>query len=158
MKKKSILTLVAWYIPTLIVQYFAATVTMDNLEPWYTNLTKAAWNPPPWVFGPVWTLLYVMMAIAVWTVYSTEGSKKEKMLAYALYFAQLLLNAFWSVLFFGWGLYGWSALEIFLLIATVLWMTIHYYRINKNAGLLLLPYLAWIIYASTLNVAIWVLN
>ena len=158
MKKKGIFSLVLWYIPALIVQYFAATVTMDNLDPWYTNLTKAAWNPPTWVYGPVWTLLYVLMAIAVWKVYTTEGYKKEKTLAYVLYIAQLLVNGFWSLLFFGWKYYGWSALEIFLTIAVVAWTTIHYYRINKSAGIILLPYLAWLIFASTLNIAIWYLN
>ncbi len=69
MKKKGIFSLVLWYIPALVVQYFAAIVTMKNLDPWYTCLIKAPWNPPTWVFGPVWTLLYVLMAIAVWSVY-----------------------------------------------------------------------------------------
>ena len=131
---------------------------MANLDPWYADLVKAPWNPPTWVYGPVWTFLYVLMAIAVWNVYTSKGSKKDKGIAYALYFIQLLTNGFWSLLFFGWKMVGWSSLEIFLTIAVVGWMTFHYFRISKSAGLVLVPYLAWLIFASTLNIAIWILN
>ena len=90
--------------------------------------------------------------------YTTKGSKKEKALAYVLYFAQLLVNGFWSLLFFGWQMIGWSALEIFLTIAVVAWMMVHYFRINRAAGLILIPYISWLIFASTLSIAIWILN
>jgi benzodiazapine receptor len=158
MKNKSIFSLILWYIPALFVQYFAATATMKSLDPWYTELVKASWNPPPWVFGPVWTLLYLMMSLSVWTIYRTDAPRRKKWGAYALYFAQLGVNGLWSFLFFKWKLLGGSAVEIFLIIAIVLWMTVHYFKINKTAGWLLIPYLGWLIYASTLNVAIWVLN
>ncbi len=158
MKNKSVFSLILWYIPALLVQYFAGAVTMKSLNPWYLDLIKASWNPPPWVFGPVWTLLYLLMAIAVWQISMTGAFKKQKVICYLLYFGQLLANGFWSFVFFGWKMYGFSAIEILFIVAIVTWMTVYYFRINRTAGWVLVPYLAWLIYASTLNIAIWYLN
>lgn len=121
---------------------------------WYQTLEKPAWNPPPWIFGPVWTALYLMMAIAAWLVWKCQGWK----LALSLYIIQLLLNAAWSPIFFGAHQLGLAFAEILFLWAAILATLLSFHRISKPAAWLLAPYLAWVSFAAFLNFTLWRLN
>ena len=122
----------------------------------YQQLTRPDWAPPPYVFGPVWTLLYTMMAIASWLVWRAESPLRIP--ALAAYVAQLALNALWSWLFFAWRQGRWAFLEVVVLWAAILLTVVLFWRIRRGAGLLLLPYLLWVSFASCLTYAVWRLN
>ncbi|MBB63651.1 MAG: hypothetical protein CMO81_01135 [Waddliaceae bacterium] len=146
------------YLPILVVQVISGIVTRQSIDPWYYSLEKASWNPPPWLFGPVWTLLYVMMTISLYRIYKHEHNFQLKKPLYALFFTQLFLNFLWSILFFGLQETLWALLDLSLLII-VLSITIrNFYTFDKFASYLLIPYLLWISYAFTLNIAIYYLN
>ena len=124
---------------------------------WYQALNQPAWTPPDWVFGPVWTVLYVLMAIAawrVWRLYSFSGAG----LALGLFIVQLVLNGLWSFLFFGLRSPGAALVDILLLLVAVAATTVLFWRLDRTAGWLLLPYLVWVAYATTLNAGVWVMN
>ena len=124
---------------------------------WYAALAKPSWTPPGWVFGPVWALLYALMAIAAWLVWRRAGLAGAKG-ALALYVFQLLLNALWSFLFFKLHLMVVSVVEVVLLWLAILATARAFGRITRSAGLLLIPYLAWVGYAAALHLAMWRLN
>ena len=124
---------------------------------WYANLTKPPFNPPNWIFGPVWTLLYTGMAVAAWLVWRRRAAHAVT-LPLALYALQLLLNAAWSWLFFGLHQMGLAFFDILLLDAVVLTTLVLFWRIHRGAGALFVPYLAWISFASLLNFSLWWLN
>jgi benzodiazapine receptor len=132
-------------------------VTSPQIPGWYADLAKPAWTPPDWIFGPVWTLLYLMMAIAAWLVWRQDGFAGVK-LPLALFAIQLVLNSLWSVLFFGLQSPGAAAVEIVLLWVAILATLIAFWRRSKLAGGMLMPYLAWVGFAAVLNFAIWRLN
>ncbi len=147
-----------WYLPVLAVQITSAIITTQSIYPWYSQLEKAFWNPPAWLFGPVWTLLYIMMTVSVWLIYQTKTERAKQVISYTLFIIQLFLNGLWSFLFFKLHKVGWALLDLGLLIFFIAVMGHVFFRIRKVAGLLLLPYLFWCIYAFTLNAAIWWLN
>lgn len=124
---------------------------------WYALLEKPAFNPPAWVFGPVWTLLFVLMAVAAWQVWERE-SRQPVRLPLFLFFAQLLLNVTWSLLFFGMGRPDLAFAELLVLWSLILAVTVLFYRIRPSAGFLMVPYLAWVSFAAVLNGFIWRLN
>ncbi|MBU2501734.1 tryptophan-rich sensory protein [bacterium] len=124
---------------------------------WYAALAKPAWNPPGWVFGPVWAALYVMMAIAAWLVWSRGGFTAARG-AMGLYLFQLILNALWSFLFFGLQRPDLAFVDVVLLWLAILATLIVFARIRGAAGMLLIPYLAWVGFAVVLHLAIWRLN
>jgi len=130
--------------------------TSLGLDAWYRALAKPSWNPPDWVFGPVWTLLYVLMALAAWLVW-LRGWKAARY-ALALFVVQLILNAAWSWLFFGLRQPGWAFVEIVVLLAAIIATTVAFARVKPIAAWLLAPYLAWVAFAGFLNFAIWRLN
>ena len=121
---------------------------------WYEALNKPAWNPPPWIFGPVWSLLYLMMAIAAWLVWRRVGWQKALM----FYFIQLALNAAWTPIFFGAHELGWALAEIILLWLAILLTMRGFFRVSKSAGWMLAPYLAWVTFAAFLNFTLWRMN
>lgn len=124
---------------------------------WYAALAKPAWNPPAWVFGPVWTTLYLMMAIAAWRVWRVAGLRPARD-AFLLYFAQLALNACWSMLFFGWRRPDLALAEILVLLVLIL-ATAHQFRCHDRlAAWLLAPYALWVGFAAFLNFTFWRLN
>lgn len=133
-------------------------MTRPEIGGWYRDLIKAPWTPPSWVFSPVWIILYLLMAIAVWLVYQTNTTKKKHVIAYVLFFSQLLFNGFWSFLFFYFHLIGWALLDLILLVVLVLMTTIHFFHINKIAGVFFTLYFVWIFYALSLNCYIWMYN
>lgn len=141
----------------LLVGVSGSLVTATSVREWYPQIQKPLWTPPPVVFGPVWTVLYLMMGVAVWWIWrSTEG--KARRTALMIFGAQLFLNGLWSYLFFGLRSPGWAALEIGLLWGCIVMTILSFARISRLAACLLLPYLLWVSYATALTVAIWSLN
>ena len=124
---------------------------------WYAALNKPALNPPNWIFGPVWTGLYILMAIAAWLVWRERGAP-GRALALSAWLVQLLLNAAWSWLFFGLHRPGWAFAEIVLLFGAIVVTLVLFWRIRTLAGVLMLPYLLWVGFAAYLNFQIWSLN
>ena len=121
---------------------------------WYDSLAKPEWNPPSWIFGPVWTVLYLMMAIAAWMVWKRNGWRQP----IRLYFLQLVLNAAWTPIFFGAHQPGWALVDILALWIAVLLTLLTFLRVSKAAGWLLVPYLAWVTFAAFLNFTLWRMN
>jgi len=121
---------------------------------WYASLSKPAWNPPGWIFGPVWTALYMMMAVAAWLVWKRGGWQQ----AHWLYGAQLALNAAWTPTFFGAQQIGWAFAVIIALWLAITFTLLAFLRISKAAGWLLVPYLAWVTFAAFLNFTLWRMN
>ena len=121
---------------------------------WYASLRKPPWNPPGWIFGPVWTLLYAAMAVAAWRVWRAGGARP----ALAAYGVQLVLNAAWSWLFFGLRRPDLAFAEILLLWGAILVTMILFLRKDRPAGLLMAPYLAWVSFAAILNFTLWRMN
>lgn len=132
--------------------------TATGLESWYETLTKPSWNPPGWVFGPVWSALYLSMAVAAWVVFRKAGSWGAAAAALGLFAIQLGLNALWSWVFFGWERPGWAFVEIVALWAAILATMIAFFSRSALAGGLMVPYLAWVSFAAFLNWTIWRLN
>ena len=124
---------------------------------WYATLRKPTWNPPSWIFGPVWTALYLMMATAAWLVWQRGGWSGQRR-ALTLYLVQLVLNAAWTPLFFGLKMPGPAFAEILLLLGAIIATTVAFRRVNKGAAALLVPYLAWVSFAAFLNFTLWRLN
>ncbi len=121
---------------------------------WYQELEKPSWNPPGWLFGPVWTLLYILMGIAAWMVWKDRGFS----FGVYLFMAQLVLNALWSWLFFGLNRPDLAFFEIILLWGFILATMILFWRARPAAGALFVPYLLWVSFASVLNHTLWKLN
>ena len=133
--------------------------TTPNIPNWYQTLDKPAFNPPNWVFGPVWTLLYILMGIALYLVWTSPIKQKQtKLIQYAWFGVQLILNALWSIVFFGWHFTGLGIVIIFALLASILVTARLFWPISHTAAYLLAPYVAWVSFASTLNIAIAALN
>jgi tryptophan-rich sensory protein len=134
-----------------------AIAAAPEIEGWYSTLSKPTWNPPDSVFGPVWTTLFVLMAIAGWLVWKPAGFKAAAM-PLTLFGVQLLLNVAWSWIFFGMHQPGWAFVEVVILWLAIVATTVAFFRCSKVAGWLLVPYMAWVSFASILNFAIWRLN
>jgi tryptophan-rich sensory protein len=148
-----LLVLFALLAATLAVGFVASLVTVPNIAGWYAGLHKPSFNPPNGVFAPVWTSLYVLTAIAAWRVWRKAGPRPL-----GLYALQLILNGAWSFLFFGAHAIGAALAEIVLLLALVLATMASFSSRDRVAGLLFLPYAAWVLFAAALNAAIWRLN
>ena len=132
-----------------------ALFTTPAIPVWYAALRKPAWTPPAWVFGPAWTTLYILMAVAAWLVWREYGLRADVRLAFSLFLAQLVLNALWSVVFFGWRRPGLALIEIMLLWTLIFATMLAFWQLNRAAGWLFVPYLWWVTFASFLNYAIW---
>ncbi len=124
---------------------------------WYSLLEKPPFNPPAWIFGPVWTVLFVLMAVSAWLVWERADEKPVK-IPLVLFYAQLLFNVTWSGLFFGMGRPDLAFAEILVLWTLIAVVTGMFYRIRRAAGLLFILYLAWVSFAVVLNGSIWWLN
>jgi tryptophan-rich sensory protein len=149
--------LVAIGVP-LAVGVLSGVATAQGVESWYPTLVKPAFNPPAWVFAPVWTILYLMMGVAAYLVWQRGLSTAGVRTALVLFALQLVLNGLWSVLFFGMHSPGLALVEIVVLWVAIAATVLHFWRVTPIAGGLLLPYLAWVSFAAVLNGAIWWLN
>ena len=121
---------------------------------WYVSINKPTWNPPSWIFGPVWTALYLMMAVAAWIVWRSDRWRRPL----CLYFTQLVLNAAWTPVFFGAKEIGWALVVILALWTAILCTLLAFGRVSKLAGWMLVPYLAWVSFATVLNFMLWRMN
>ena len=148
------LALLGW-----IVLCFGAAAIGTFFPPgeWYQSINKPTWNPPAWVFGPVWTTLYAMMAVAAWRVWRQGGFAQQRG-PLGIFLLQLALNAAWSPLFFGLKQPGVAFAEIVLLWLAIAWTIAAFRRVQRVAAWLLVPYLAWVSFAAFLNGTLWRLN
>jgi len=131
--------------------------TATSVGTWYPTLVKPAFNPPNWMFAPVWTALFFMMAIAAWRVWRRDGLRNARW-ALMLFALQLALNLSWSIVFFGLRSIGWALVEIVVLLLAILATTLVLWQRDRVAGMLFIPYAAWVAFATVLNAAIWRLN
>lgn len=142
---------------TLLIGMIGGLVTATSVGTWYVELSKPDWNPPGWIFGPVWTSLYILMGIAAFLVWK-QGSKKPIKKAMWFYGIQLVLNMLWSILFFGLQNPQMAFFEIIVLLIMIIFTTLQFLKINKRAAILMIPYIAWVSFATLLNFTIWQLN
>lgn len=140
----------------VVLVFLAAAAGGRNLPgEWYLSLEKPSWNPPSWVFGPVWTVLYVMIALAGWRAWRATGTTHPAVL---LWLAQLALNAAWSYLFFGLRRPDLAFVDIAAMWALIVACVVVFRRVDTLAAWLFVPYLAWVSFAAALNFRIWMLN
>jgi translocator protein len=156
-KRKQWLGLAYFVIVCLGAGGLGAIATTPEIEDWYATIAKPSWNPPDSVFGPVWTTLFVMMAVAAWLIWKPAGFKAAKT-PLTLFAVQLVLNVAWSWVFFHFHQPGWAFVEIVVLWLAIGVTTIAFFKTSKIAVWLMVPYLAWVSFASVLNFAIWRLN
>ena len=147
---------VLWFAVCFVVAAVGAAASLQA-GVFYAELVRPGWAPPASLFGPVWTLLYAMMAVSAWLIWQRREIGLARV-ALAVFVVQLVLNALWSWLFFGWRLGALSFADIVLLWVLIAVTLVLFYRIRPLAGLLLVPYLAWVSFASALNFSIWQLN
>ena len=160
-KQRPVPTQAVGLVVSLMICFAAGGIgglaTTQGLDAWYETLDKPTWNPPNWVFAPVWTTLYGLMGIAVWLVWR-GGVWNEVKSAVVLFTVQLVLNGLWSILFFGLQNPGGALIEIVALWLAIFATTMLFFRRSMIAGGLMMPYLLWVSFASFLNFTIWNLN
>ncbi|NLI96702.1 MAG: tryptophan-rich sensory protein [Synergistaceae bacterium] len=159
MNRSDFLRLAACILICQAAGMFGSLFTASGLQSWYPGLVKPSFNPPGWVFGPVWTFLYTLMGIAAWLVWKRGSlSSPSVRAALSLFFLQLVLNALWSVLFFGLKSPLLALVDIVALLAAIAATIVVFRPISPAAAWLMTPYLAWVAFAAILNAAIWRLN
>lgn len=157
MKISDILTVIICIALPLIVGSVSGIATSGNITTWYATLNKPVFNPPNYLFGPVWTALYLLMGISLFMVWRSPYSDARNY-ALVIFSIQLVLNFAWSFIFFHFKHVGWAFFEIILVWISILAMIIIFHRINKTAAILQIPYLLWVSFATILNLSIWRLN
>jgi len=159
MGKRQLLALVGFIVLCFAAAGIGGLFTAPAVAPggWYSQIQKPDWTPPSWLFGPVWTALYLAMAVAAWLVWKRGGWAAQRG-ALGLFLVQITLNAAWSVLFFGLHSPALGLLCIACLWVAILLTLVAFVRVVPAAGWLLVPYLLWVSFASALNFAIWRLN
>lgn len=155
---RDLLALGAFLLLCLLVSGLGAMITASSVGTWYQSLEKPPFNPPDWVFAPVWTALYLMMAVAGWRAWRAEGPHPGRGAALGIFVFQLGLNLLWSALFFGARRPDCAMIEIAVLLVVIVVNALLFWRIDRPAGVLFVPYVLWVAYASALNAAIWRLN
>jgi len=150
--------LIASILIPLIVGFIGSIVTITEIPTWYSALSKPAWAPPNWLFGPVWTILYILMGIALYLVWREGLNRRDVRFAILIFGAQLVLNLLWSIVFFSYHALLGSFFLIMLLWLVILANIITFSIISKPAGLLLVPYIVWVSIASYLNYSVYILN
>jgi tryptophan-rich sensory protein len=151
------LKLILCLLIPLAIGSISGIATAAGIKSWYLTLNKPFFNPPNYLFGPVWTLLYLLMGISIYLILQTPKTDMRKK-AIIIFCVQLGLNFIWSFLFFKFQRVGIAFIEILLIWASILTMILTFYNLNKTAALLQIPYLLWVSFASILNGAIWWLN
>jgi tryptophan-rich sensory protein len=151
------LGLVAFLVVCFAAAGIGGVVTTPKIGTWYATLVKPSWNPPNWIFGPVWSAIYFCMAVAAWLVWRQEGFSQVRV-PLLLFAAQLALNVLWSCIFFGLEMPGLAFAEVLMLLAAIAATMIVFWQRSMIAGILFVPYFAWVSFASVLNFTIWSLN
>jgi len=141
----------------LVIGFISGFFTASGVNEWYTTLNRPSFNPPNWLFGPVWTTLYILMGISLYLVWKQPASDTRNS-AIWIFALQLTLNFFWSIIFFYWHQIGIALIEIIVLWGLILLMIYRFYHINPTAAWLNIPYLLWVSFATVLNAAYWKLN
>ena len=149
--------LITSLIPPFAIGFFSWFFTRNAMEV-YGNLTSPPLSPPSTVFPIVWSILYFLMGVSLYLVRSSGGESEVKSRGYLVYALQLVFNFLWTILFFRFGLYGFSAIWLGALIILILLNIFYFGKVNRNAGLLLVPYLLWCLFALYLNIGIFILN
>ena len=154
---KGTLQLIIAILIAQIIGGMGAFFTMQSVNDWYLTLLKPSWNPPSWVFGPVWSLLYTMMGVASFLIWKKRADYKvfKPLFIYGIHLA---FNLLWSVLFFGLQSVGFAFIEIMLLWLLIIITIKEFFKVDKYAAYLLIPYLLWVTFAALLNLTIWTLN
>ena len=151
------IALIFWILLCFAVAAVSGSFTSSEVPTWYRTLIRPSIAPPNWVFGPVWTVLYALMAVAAWRI-SLAPPSAWRTAAITLFLTQLALNFAWSFIFFRWHRVGWALLEVVILWVAILFTTAAFARVSSLASWLMAPYLAWVGFASVLNAAFWRLN
>lgn len=157
-QKTEIPKLIISILIPLIAGFIGSIATMSSIPTWYASLAKPAWAPPNWVFGPVWTTLYILMGIALFLVWRKGLERQDVKVAISIFGVQLVLNVLWSIIFFGFQSILGGLIEIVFLWIAILATIIVFYRISKAAGILLIPYIIWVTIALYLNYTLYLLN
>lgn len=155
---KKLISLAGFFALIITVQFIGSVFTFSSVENWYPTLNKVSWNPPAWVFGPVWTALYILIAISGWLVWLKIGKNQLRHKAMLFFGLQLILNLLWSIAFFGMQSPIAALIDIIFLLIAIIFTIYHFFLLDKKAAILLVPYLLWVSYAMTLNAGIVYLN
>ena len=158
MKSKDIIKLVISIVACQCAGLIGSVFTTPAIPTWYATLQKPFFNPPNWLFAPAWVTLYLLMGIAAFLVWRKGLEQKEVKSALVIFLVQLVLNALWSVVFFGLKSPLYGMVVIVALWVVILLTILRFFKLSTAAGALLLPYILWVSFASVLNIAIWVLN
>jgi tryptophan-rich sensory protein len=158
MKIENIIKLAASIIICLMAGFIGSVFTVDSIQTWYMGIEKPFFNPPNWVFGPVWTTLFILMGISLYLVWSRGIKTNDAKIALTLFSAQLVLNVLWSIIFFSLKSPFYAFIEIVILWTAILFTIIWFRKISKTAGYLLVPYILWVSFAAVLNLSIFLLN
>ena len=155
MIKNKLLTFILFLLITFSASLVGGLATINFMNPWYSLLNKPIFNPPDWVFGPVWTILYLMMTISIWLYWH---SKNKEMNTVYIYFIHLVFNTTWSIVFFGLHQILLALIVLLILIILIIILILKFKRVNKVSSYLMIPYLLWSCYALFLNLNLYLLN
>jgi translocator protein len=154
----SIIKLIVSILASFAAGGIGSLFTFKAIPTWYAELKKPRYTPPNWVFGPVWTTLYILMAISIFLIWQKGLAINGALLAFLLFWIQLAINALWSIVFFGMRSKGGGVATIVLLWLLILATIVTSFRVSIWAGILLIPYIMWVTIASYLNIGVWILN
>ena len=154
MVKNKYLSFAIILLITFLASGIGGFITSTYKEPWYSQIILPTYNPPSWVFGPVWTILYIMMTVAAWSAWNKTFDAK---IMY-IYFVHLFFNAIWSIIFFGFHKIGLAFIDLIIIIFFIVFLMRTYFKVNKLSFYLILPYFFWSSYALVLNGSILLLN
>lgn len=157
MKFNDIVKLVVAFASSFLAALIGSIFTMPSITIWYASLNKPFFTPPGWLFGPAWTILYILMAIALFLIWSLPESKARNQ-AIALFAGQLIMNVLWSVGFFGFHNILLGVALILVLLALIVLTTYEFYKLSKPAAYAMIPYILWVSFATCLNAAVFFLN
>jgi benzodiazapine receptor len=155
-RSRQIPALIGFIVAAFVAGAIGSWATFPSVRDWFPLLQKPSWNPPGWLFGPVWTTLYGLMGLAIWRAWRAGGPAAPRLVR--VYFVQLFFNALWSVLFFGLKQPAWALADILVLWGLLIWLQAGLWRSDRLAGALWVPYVLWVSFATALNAAIVRLN
>jgi tryptophan-rich sensory protein len=157
MRRNDYISLMVFLFLSFLAGGIGSIFTSPSVKTWYVTLVKPPFNPPSWLFGPVWTVLYILIAVSGWIVWKNRQNPQATILLY-LFGLQLFLNALWTFIFFGRRLMGWAFLEILILTIAVGTYAMFARNVSKTAAILFVPYWVWLLFAGYLNLTIWLIN